>query len=235
MSEEKNDLYKIRGTKVYTPYPVRLTPAETRLVFSLERHFLPEQILVDVYLPRPALVESELFAKIPVEYGGLTQIDVVAVNELGIFVIESKDLSGWLYGDEQQEYWTQVLDYGREKHSFYNPFLQNTLHVKAMRELLGDELPILSVVVFGNNAEVKTLKKSPSGHFYGFQSGIHELMKSIEQKSNPKLKLSPEKIVEICDIVRRGRIIPDARTIATHIDEATYAKNRHLAHKKPRV
>lgn len=44
--------YKIRGTKVVSPYPTNLTPGEVRLVFSLEKVFLPERIFADCYFPK---------------------------------------------------------------------------------------------------------------------------------------------------------------------------------------
>ena len=39
--------------KSKTLYPTKLTTAECRLVFSLQRLFQPEHILADLYLPKP--------------------------------------------------------------------------------------------------------------------------------------------------------------------------------------
>ena len=44
------------------------------------------------------------------------QIDHIIIRKTGIFVIETKNYSGQIYGQDNQKEWTQVLAYGREKH-----------------------------------------------------------------------------------------------------------------------
>jgi len=66
---------------------------------------------------------------------GTTQIDHVIVSKYGIFVVETKNIKGWIYGDEKQAQWTQVL-YGKKCH-FQNPLRQNYRHTKALSEFLG--------------------------------------------------------------------------------------------------
>lgn len=39
---------------------------------------------------------------------------VVATPQGGLLAIEVKDCSGWLFGNEKQQYWTQVLNYGKK-------------------------------------------------------------------------------------------------------------------------
>ena len=87
---------------------------------------------------------------------GTTQIDHVLVSRFGIFVVESKDYSGWLFGKAAEPTWTQVRM--RRRFKFQNPILQNKRHVRAVRELL-EFLPpeaVKSVVVFCGDAEFKT-------------------------------------------------------------------------------
>lgn len=214
------DEYKIRGTKVTMPYPVKLTPGETRLVFSLQRHFAPEKIFVDLYLPK--VDEPGQFA-IPTLSSSLTQIDCVAVNNAGVFVYESKDFGGWIYGDETQRFWVQVLDFGREKHTFYSPLKQNALHVQAITKLVGKNIPIFSVVVFGNETVFKTSCDTKGEHYICLQSGIHEKMAQIASLTDAEHQLTTWQIERICDRLRRGRIIPDVATRQLHIDEVNYA------------
>ncbi len=57
-----------------------------------------------------------------------TQIDHIVVSIHGIFVIETKNYKGWIYGNSNNEYWTQNI-YGN-KYSLYNPLLQNKNHIK---------------------------------------------------------------------------------------------------------
>lgn len=65
---------------------------------------------------------------------GTTQIDHILVSRFGIFVIETKDYSGWIFGDAKSSHWTQVLY--RRKFKFQNPLQQNYKHIKAVQALL---------------------------------------------------------------------------------------------------
>src|SRR5690554_6493192 len=38
---------------------------------------------------------------------GTSQIDHVIVSDYGIFVVETKNYSGWIFGDDKSQYWTQ--------------------------------------------------------------------------------------------------------------------------------
>lgn len=85
---------------------------------------------------------------------GTTQIDHIVVAETGIFVIETKNYTGWIFGTDQGREWTQNI-YGK-KYPFYNPLLQNQGHVRALSETL--RLPedrFFPVVVFSSRATLK--------------------------------------------------------------------------------
>ena len=82
------------------------------------------------------------------ENGHTSQIDHIYVCSKGVFVIETKNYSGRVYGKDEQEKWTQVLNYGRTKNHFYNPVKQNYTHVCRLRDYLGKESHPESVVVF---------------------------------------------------------------------------------------
>ncbi len=98
---------------------------------------------------------------LPAKDGTTTQVDHVVVSRFGIFVVETKDYKGWIFGDENQRKWTQSLHAGwgaAEKHQFQNPIRQNWRHIYTMVELL--KLPVRyfhNVVVFTGSAEFKTL------------------------------------------------------------------------------
>lgn len=91
--------------------------------------------------------------------GEYTQIDLVVATKVGIIVFEVKDYSGWIFGNDHQKYWTQVLAYGKEKHRFYNPVMQNVGHIQAIRRCLPQNpgVPIYSVIVFDGNCELKNI------------------------------------------------------------------------------
>ena len=97
---------------------------------------------------------------------GTTQVDHVLVSRSGIFVVESKHYSGWIYADSSSPTWTQVtFKHGQYKYKFQNPLRQNYKHLKAIQQLL-DFVPaehVHSLVVFTGNAEFKT--ERPTGVF----------------------------------------------------------------------
>jgi hypothetical protein len=112
--------------------------------------------------------------------GGSTQIDHILVSRFGVFVIETKDLGGWIFGDASSASWTQVLF--RAKFRFQNPIHQNYRHVCAVRDLL-DFLPpsaIHSAVVFTGRATFKT--PVPPGVFE-----LDELIAYIASQTNAEL------------------------------------------------
>ncbi len=80
--------------------------------------------------------------------GRTSQIDHIVINRNGVFVIETKNYSGRIYGQEQSQEWTQVLNYGKVKNKFYNPVKQNKTHVYHISNIIGAGVPIISAVVF---------------------------------------------------------------------------------------
>lgn len=85
---------------------------------------------------------------------GFTQIDHIIVSPKGVFVIEQKHFSGWIFGSQFDKEWTQVLN--GKKFPFQNPLRQNTLHTKAITEFLKiPERHVLSTVVFSGGAQFK--------------------------------------------------------------------------------
>jgi len=94
-----------------------------------------------------------------------TQIDHIVISPFGVFVIETKNYSGWIFGSAKSKQWTQVLY--KKKYRLLNPLWQNAHHVKAVRKFLA--LPdryIFSVVVFVGNAKIKTMRELPSNVVY---------------------------------------------------------------------
>lgn len=80
--------------------------------------------------------------------GKTSQIDHVLVCTKGVFVIETKNYAGRIYGSDAQKEWTQVLAYGNSKKRFLNPVLQNKTHIRRLQEALGEKIPMENIVVF---------------------------------------------------------------------------------------
>jgi hypothetical protein len=86
---------------------------------------------------------------------GTTQIDHVVVSIYGLFVIETKNMDGWIFGTAQQETWTQ--QFFSKKFKFQNPLRQNYRHTRCLAEFLNLDHDLLhSVVFFIGDVELKT-------------------------------------------------------------------------------
>lgn len=99
---------------------------------------------------------------IPKWDGTTTEVDIICVSSYGIFVFESKDYSGWIFGEENQREWTQTHRSkqsveGVHKQKFYNPVMQNQAHIRYLRSFLHswNEFPIWSIVVFSDECTLK--------------------------------------------------------------------------------
>ena len=79
---------------------------------------------------------------------------MVYITQKGIFVLESKNYSGWIFGNETEMYWMASLSNG-QKNRFYNPIRQNRSHIKWLRGVVGEEVPLFSVIVFSERCELK--------------------------------------------------------------------------------
>ena len=139
---------------------------------------------------------------------GTSQIDHVIISEYGVFVIETKTMSGWIYGSEKDDKWMQVLY--RYKKRFQNPLRQNYAHVCALAEALSvSKDKIFPIVVFAGNATFKTPK--PANVFYGGQ--YIRYIKSKTQKV-----LSRTEVLDLIVKVFDRRLVPGWRTRRRHIE-----------------
>lgn len=89
-----------------------------------------------------------------------SQIDHVIVSVYGIFVIETKNYSGWIHGSEHSEYWKQSLY--RTTTKFRNPLKQNWAHIFALKAALPEYKKVIyhSIIVFTGSAELKNVYSS---------------------------------------------------------------------------
>ena len=108
---------------------------------------------------------------IPRGNGDTTEIDAILFHDSGIYIFESKNYKGWIFGHEEHKTWTQCLrSSGRhsKKFTFFNPLMQNNIHIACFKALAGQDLDnilIRSVVLFGDQCQLKNLTLT-SGHHY---------------------------------------------------------------------
>ncbi len=117
-----------------------------------------------------------------IPYNGKTsEIDIILIHETGIYVFENKAFKGYIFGSENQVYWTQCL-YGGRKFKFYNPIMQNRTHINALRKVLSGKEPdkIKSYIVFSDECQLKQVPISTQeyvitngiGLYYNLQDEI---------------------------------------------------------------
>jgi restriction system protein len=143
---------------------------------------------------------------------GTTQIDHVIISQYGIFVVETKNMIGWIFADATSPQWTQQI-YSQKK-QFQNPIRQNYKHIKAISDVLNistDE--IYSVVVFVGDNEFKT--PMPEGVFQG-----QEFIQFIKSKTL-QIYANVETIQYLAKKIQEKRIEPSKETDQMHIDNVT--------------
>jgi restriction system protein len=137
---------------------------------------------------------------------GTTQIDHVIVSRYGVFVIETKNMKGWIFGDPQQKIWTQRIY--RHTTKFQNPLLQNYKHTQTLQaalELQPDK--VFSLVVFIGDSDFKT----PMPENVVYAGGYIRFIKS---KRRPIL--SDLEVLDICKKIESGRLAPSIKTQINH-------------------
>lgn len=90
-----------------------------------------------------------------------TEIDVLLICSKGLFVFESKNYSGWIFGNETQRNWTQIIYDNKER--FYNPIMQNKSHIKHLKNLVGENVPMRSIIVFSDRCTLKDITIKSDG------------------------------------------------------------------------
>ncbi len=124
---------------------------------------------------------------VPMNIGKTTEIDLLYITKVGIFVIESKNYKGWIFGTDTNKNWTEVLytrktwtnHNGSEKHSFYNPIMQNNTHINWLKRYLKINVPMFSLSVFSNNCEFKDLDlfHSPNNVFVCYRRNVSDIIR----------------------------------------------------------
>lgn len=89
--------------------------------------------------------------------GKFTEIDVLAVHNTGVYVIECKYMAGKIIGDEDDKSWFQLKS-NNTCNEFLNPIIQNNIHINACKQILNKyKLPYYSIIVFGNNCTIPNI------------------------------------------------------------------------------
>ncbi len=217
-------------TFVAKPMPAPLANDGERLVSSeLMQHYRDWILIDDVLLPSGP---------------GTTQIDHILVSPSAVFLIETKEMNGWVFGSPGQKQWTQSFAAGRWSHKagirsrqfkFYNPLLQNEGHAKTLVRLgIIDRWRLRPIVIFVGDTQLKTAEKflpfdehekiaSKNGTWrmrgvicMGLAELHHYIDFSVNASSNQGFTL--QKMERIRGKIRAAEIPKTAESHAKHVD-----------------
>lgn len=138
---------------------------------------------------------------------GTTQIDHILVSKYGVFVIETKNMKGWIFGSAKQKQWTQRI----YKHSskFQNPIHQNYKHLKTLEGCL--DIPsesLFSVIVFIGDSTFKTDMPDNVTYARGCIEHIRSKMDEV---------LSQQQVNHVIAAIESGKLKPSFKTNREHV------------------
>lgn len=154
---------------------------------------------------------------LPTADGGSTQIDHLIFSPYGVFVLETKNLKGWIFGSERQAEWTQKI-HPNHSQKFQNPLRQNYLHTQTVRAVLG--LPadqVHSVVAFVGESQFKTDMPPQVLQGQAFIGYILQFQQQI---------WGPEEMQGLIDTLEQHRLAPTRATDRTHVAQVQQRRAR---------
>ncbi|MDD3394162.1 MAG: NERD domain-containing protein [Anaerotignum sp.] len=181
---------------------------EFMTVKALEGISKKEKFLANVYLSKAAKSDQT------------TEIDVIYVNEFGVFVLESKNYSGWIFGNDKAKYWTQSLNKS-VKNKFYNPVFQNAGHISALKATLGSRFDntYKSLIVFSERCELKNVTVQTPDVYVIKRNNIRKAIQSLRHAP----VLTENDIAEIYNI------------LSSHVKVDEEVKKKHIENIKSEI
>lgn len=182
--------FKYLFTAKVNPFkdPDKGTLGEARVFCRLDTIDVYHRLLTNIYLTK--------------DNGEITEIDIVFITEKGVYVVESKNYSGWIFGDHKSYYWMQMFN-KNSKYQFLNPIIQNKIHIQGFLKLCNmlQEKHISSYIVFGRDCE---LKKVDTDFENGKIVKIDDLIDTITEELKEKSTIfKPEMVDTIYNILKK--------------------------------
>ncbi len=137
---------------------------------------------------------------------GTTQIDHIVVSQFGLFVLETKNMKGWIFGSSKQKQWTQkIFKYSGK---FQNPLHQNYKHTQTLASCLAiPHEQIFSVIVFIGDSTFKTNMPENVTYARGCVDYI---------KAQQAVQFSSQQVAEIASKIETGRLARGFKTNLKH-------------------
>lgn len=163
---------------------------------------------------------------LPAKDGKTTQIDHLILSVYGIFVIETKNYKGWIFGDERKKYWTQVIY--KKKAKFFSPLYQNYGHIKTLEQLIGCQ-PFISIIAFHPKATLKNIQVTQERMYVTYDRRI---LRIIEEYKKPVI--SHEELVRIENMILKN-MMTDKHVKKEHIKTIRAELNKKASLVKEKI
>jgi hypothetical protein len=142
---------------------------------------------------------------------GTAQIDHLLISSYGVFIVETKNKDGWIYGSEEKADWTQILF--KEKYSFQNPLRQTYRQKKILANFIHiNESYIYPIIYFVGDSNFKT--KMPGNVL---DSGLARYVKNFTQHV-----LSSEEVKRVINFIEQHQL----NSNLTNTDHVRSLENR---------
>ncbi|MBR6689391.1 MAG: NERD domain-containing protein [Clostridia bacterium] len=184
--------------------------AEDKIIKILENVFVKENIIQDSYFRDDEIVT--------------TQVDILAIDTTGIYVIESKAFSGVIKGNQYDKNWVQL--FANKKHyTFSNPIIQNKRHIEDIKRNLETfdvpDIAYKSYVVFDNNCKLDLNVKN------------NDQLKVVKQEELLGIILKDKK--QSLVVIPNNKVEEIARRIKGHANVDDEFKEMHNERRKNNV
>lgn len=174
-------------------------------VARIAKRFLPEQ-------------SYKAFHNIYLASGrGITQVDHIFVSQFGVFVVETKNMTGWIFGNERDRQWTQKIF--QHTNRFQNPLRQNYGHMRVVASVARVPMrSVHSVVAFVGDATLMT--PMPPNVTIGADF-VHYI------ESFARAVFSESQVDTICELISASVIPETWQTRRAHIREVRARLSRN--------
>lgn len=140
---------------------------------------------------------------------GSTQIDHVFISRFGIFVVETKNMQGQIFGGARQAQWTQ--QFANASYTFQNPLRQNYKHTLELESVLDVSADAIhSVIAFVGQSSFQSPMPINVTHGMGYISYIKSFREEV---------LSPDDVQDILAQLQSARLAQSRATNRRHVKQ----------------
>ncbi len=139
-----------------------------------------EKLLANCYLKKGITKKGE--AKV-------TEVDIIVFTKKCLIVIETKHFSGNIKRDIDDRKLIFESENGGSRES-QNPIKQNHGHISFIKRIIGKKIPIVSLIVFSNKANISTLNNNERDVFICKKNSLEETIEKILIQNNKEIDIS---------------------------------------------